>query len=229
MARSRGGVVAAAAAAVMWMVAGNARSAESGVYAAFDIGPTSLGVKESDLAGPAAAALDDAGLTADLDSSFDKKALGVSVAWGYRFSPYLAVEASLISLGKAKWRAEGTVNNGTTDLAGDLGVTVKSSGPVVAALGSWPLGERFSVDARAGVYLLTTKRTLSYAFGPPLTGESANDTDSDHETGLAVGLGGTWYFTPSVALRVGYTRFAGAIGKRDVDRIAAGFQYSIGK
>jgi hypothetical protein len=227
MSRVRSGMAAAAAAAAMLVLtSGGAAAAESGIYLAVDIGPSAFDLKQSQLAGNGTAALDDAELAiVNLDSSFDKNSTRPALRWGYRFSPYLAAEVTVLSLGKATWDGEGTVTDGVDDLDGQIGVELKSRGPAFSVLGSWPVGQRFSVDGMAGFYYFRTTQTVSYRFGL----ESDSSEHSRREAGLLFGAGGTWSLTRAAALRLSYTLFPGAAGKHDAGRLAVGFQYSLGQ
>jgi opacity protein-like surface antigen len=223
--RVRSGMAAAAATAVM-LTSGGAAAAEPGIYLAIDIGPTSFDLNQSQPAGSAAAALDGAGLAVvDLDSSLDKNSTRPALRWGYRFSPYLAAEVTVLNLGKAVWDGAGTVTDGVDDFAGQIGVELKSRGPAFSVLGSWPIGQRFSVDGLAGFYYFKTTQSISYRF----ESETGSSDHSRREAGLLVGAGGTWSVSRAAALRLSYTLFPGAAGKQDAGRLAVGFQYSLGR
>ena len=106
---------------------------------------------------------------------------------------------------------------------------LKSRGPTFTAVGSWPVGERFSVDGHAGIYYFKTTQAFSYRFGSGLDAESGSGDRSRREAGVLFGVGGSWSFTRAAALRFSYTLFPGAVGKHDASRIAVGLQYSLGK
>lgn len=230
VARKGEALVAAAATAAMLAFTAGATAAEPGIYLAVDIGSSRLDVKQSQLAGGPAGALDDAGLAVvALDAGIDKTSTRPALRWGYRFSPYLAAEVSVLSLGTARYEGTATVNDGVDDLDGALDSELKSRGPTFTAIGSWPLGERFSVDGQAGFYYFKTTQTFSYRFGSGLDSETDSGERSRREAGVVVGVGGTWSITRAAALRLSYTLFPGAAGKQDASRVAAGFQYSLGQ
>jgi len=230
IARRGEGLGAAAATAVMLAFAVGATAAEPGIYFGVDIGPSRFDIKQSQLAGGAADALDDAGLAVvDLDAGFDKTSTRPALRWGYRFSPYLAAEVTVLSLGTASWAGTGTVTDGVDDLDGEVGSELKSRGPTFSVVGSWPVGERFSVDGQAGIYYLKTTQAFSYRFGSGIGAETDSGGRSRREAGVLFGAGGTWSFTRAAALRFSYTLFPGAAGKQDASRIAVGLQYSLGR
>ena len=52
-------------------------------------------------------------------------------------------------------------------------------------------------------------------------------SDSQNDTGVVFGVGGTWSFNPALALRFGYAIYKDAIaGEDDVNQFFAGLQYS---
>jgi opacity protein-like surface antigen len=221
-----GRVAAVAAVAAMLMSAAQVAAAgEPGIYLGADIGTSSVGTKTSDLNAAGAAVLTRGGLTpVALDTRTDKNAISPGVTWGYRFSPKLAAEITVLNLGKATWKADGTASTGPTTSAGSAGLRIKSTGPAVSVLGSWPLNESFSIDGRAGGFFFWTKVQDSYDYGLLHRGSASNN---EHDAGLFAGVGGTWNLTRHTAVRAGYTFFKNAIDGEDASRIAAGFTYSL--
>ncbi len=229
VARRGEALVAAAATAAMLASTAGATAAETGIYLGVDIGATSFDLKSAQLAGGANGALTDAGLAVvDLATGLDKTSTRPALRWGYRFSPHLAAEVAVLSLGVARWEGNGTVTDGVDDFDGQVSSELKSRGPAFSVVGSWPLGERFAVDGQAGFYYFKTTQTFSYRFGTGLDSEAGSGDRSRREAGLLVGVGGSWSLTRAAALRLSYTFFPGAAGRQDAGRIAAGFQYSLG-
>jgi hypothetical protein len=220
-----GRVAAAAAVAVMLMSAARGvAAAEPGIYFGADIGTSTVGTRTSALNAGGAAILSGAGLTpVALDTRTDKNAISPGVTWGYRFSPKLATEITVLNLGKATWKADGTASSGPTTSDGNAALKIKSTGPAVSALGSWPVNESFSVDGRVGAFFFWTKAEESYTFGL----HRGSTADNQHDAGLFAGIGGTWNITRHTAVRAGYTFFKNAIDGEDANRIAAGFTYSL--
>ena len=217
-------LAAAATLVALLLPAGVSAAAQSGTYVAVDVGQGSYDLTQGELDGTAQSALIGTGLSiVNLSSNLDKKGTGFGVAFGYRFSPYLAAEAAYLDLGKAKWNASGTVTDGINSSPMDIALSFKSSGPALSLLGSVPVGTQFSLDARAGAFFSKTKLSLTAS----AQGVSDTESDSDKHTGLLYGIGGTWSFTPVAAVRVGYTVYKEAVyGDRDVKQFSAGFLYS---
>jgi hypothetical protein len=125
---------------------------------------------------------------------------------GYRFNPWLALEMGWHDFGEAQ----------TFYSVRAIGGVVLSPGPAkidgayravdvnLAAVVSYPLGERFELLARGGV----AKTRLRYdengigVNGQPYAFHAAAD---DH-TGALVGVGAAWHFSPLLSLRVGVDR-----------------------
>lgn len=217
-------VATAAVVAVTLVSAGGAAAAEPGIYFGADLGTSTVDISTSALNAGGAAVLSAGGLTpVAMNSRTDKNAISPGVTWGYRFSPRLATEITVLNLGKATWKADGTASSGPTTSAGTADLKIKSTGPAVSAVGSWPVGERFSVDGRIGGFFFWTKAQESYAFGL----HRGSASDNEHDTGLFAGAGATWNITRHTAVRAGYTFFKNAIDGEDANRIAAGFTYSL--
>jgi len=75
-------------------------------------------------------------------SSDDSTHHGYSLAVGFRFSSYVAAEASWLDLGRARYRLDN----------GDANLKLGSHGPVVALIGNLPLNNTFSLEGRVGMY-----------------------------------------------------------------------------
>ncbi|MDQ2639267.1 MAG: outer membrane beta-barrel protein [Pseudomonadota bacterium] len=156
------------------------------------------------------------------DSSVDKSDTGFSLALGYKFTPNFAVEAAYLQLGKARYEADVTVTTGGPPMDGTTGLNFKISGPAVSLVGIWPVGERLSLDARAGAFFAKTKVSLF------LTGVSSSDSlGSEKETSLLLGVGALWSFTDRLGLRLGYTRLDKAMaGEGDANSLSLGLRFS---
>ncbi len=145
-----------------------------------------------------------AGVACD-DTDVSVKGMG-----GYQFSPNVAVEFGLTAAGLAEARPAGGTD---TITAGILEAT---------AVGILPLGDRFSVFGKVGLYSSRVEREVE-AFGFRATDDTTN---SDLTYGAGVGFA----ITPKFVLRAEWQRYqevdAGpVIGKSDVDIISIGVVY----
>jgi outer membrane autotransporter protein len=211
---------AGAAAAWLCLLSGAVVAGEPGFYIAVDTGVSTFDGTRSELD-----EVVDEAFGADFEresSSYDKQAIGAGLVGGYRFTPFIAAEVSYLALGKAKYHASGTATDGSGDEV-DLRLGIESGGPAIALLGSWPLSDAFSLDARAGVLFSRSKLTVSVA----IEGDSGSESTSEKDSALLLGVGGTWSFRPGMALRFGFTLFKDALGgEDDVGQASAGFQYT---
>ena len=128
---------------------------------------------------------------------------------GYQYNPYLAFEGGVFNLGSYTFGA-------TTAPAGTLNGALKNTvGSNLDVLGTLPLGERFSLLARAGVQSSKT-RDLFSATGLTL----AAPTPSKNLIGYKYGVGAGFDFTKNVGVRADWERYRvgdGFSGKMNVD------------
>lgn len=123
--------------------------------------------------------------------SCDKRDTAFKVYGGYRFAPWIGVEAAYYNAGKARL-------SGSDPEVGTLGADLKSTGYGLFAVGMLPL-DRFSLFAKVGA--AETKVRID-AVSSLLGTASANQRHTD----VAWGLGGDWRITKSLALRAEYER-----------------------
>jgi len=215
-----GGAVALLCAA---MPAAAASKEGRGFYIAGDVSMNKADVKQSQFDDVVLGTFEDFGFDFVAgESSFDDSDIGYSIALGYSFNRHIAVEAAYIDLGNTTYSASGTFDDGESLFDVDLDARVGSSGPAVSLVGSLPLSEDWSLDARAGAYFAKTKITVTLS--DDTTSESQSGSDDD--TGVLLGLGVTWSFGPQWALRAGYTHISNAVGDSDVDQLSVGVKRS---
>lgn len=202
--------VAGAVLLALGMASAPAAAATPGFYVAADLANSTYDVNRSDL--------DEDFET--VQSSLDKTGLGYSFAVGYQFSPFFAVEAAYADLGKAKYSA--SVDDGED--AFDLTATFKVGGPALSLVGSWPLTDTFSLDARAGALFGKTKLTGR------IDGVPGSFSESENDTSLLFGVGGTYSFSDTLGIRLGYTILKDALaGEENVNQFSVGLKYSFGR
>lgn len=156
------------------------------------------------------------------DSSLDKSDTGYSFAVGYQFTPFVAVEAAFVQLGKVRYAADVTVDQGGGPIDLTTGFNFKSSGPALSVAGTWPVGPSLALDARAGAFFAKTKVSV---FATDGTTSETDSLGSEEDTSLLLGVGATWALTPNLGVRLGYTRFDKAVaGEGDADNLALGIR-----
>lgn len=164
----------------------------------------------------------------DANSSLDEKGSAWSLTGGYRFSPYIAVEAGYMNLGSAKYRATGDVFvPGLGVMDSTLGIDIKAKGPVVSAIGVLPLGEKFDVHGHLGVFF--SKLTMD--IGVSLDDVTVSDSISGSSQDVFAGVGAAYHFTKSVALSLDYSALSkvgneNETGEVDVKSLRLGVQYA---
>jgi OOP family OmpA-OmpF porin len=115
---------------------------------------------------------------------------------GYQYNPYLAFEGGVFNLGSYTFGA-------TTTPAGTLNGALKNTvGTNLDVLGTLPLGERFSLLARAGVQSSKT-RDLFSATGLAL----AAPTPSKNQISYKYGVGAGFDFTKNIGMRADWERY----------------------
>jgi OOP family OmpA-OmpF porin len=128
---------------------------------------------------------------------------------GYQYNRYLAFEGGMFNLGSFTFAA-------TTTPAGTLNGAVKNTvGANFDVLGTAPLGDRFSLFARAGVQSSKT-RDLFTASGVLLRAP----TPSKNVVSYKAGVGAGFDFTKNVGMRAEWERYRvgdGFDGKMNVD------------
>jgi opacity protein-like surface antigen len=190
-----------------------------GFYMTGDVSMNKADVKQSQFDAVVLGTFEDFGFDVTAGSSeFDDSDLGFSIGLGYSFNQYIAVEAAYLDLGDTTYSAVGTLDDGESQFDVNLHAKIGSSGPAVALVGSLPVSHAWTLDARAGAYFAKSKITVELS---DATG-SAADSGSDDDTGVLLGVGATWSFSPKWALRAGYTHISNAVGSSDVDQLSVG-------
>jgi OOP family OmpA-OmpF porin len=145
----------------------------------------------------------------------DDKDRALKLFGGYQFTPSLAVELGISSLGTAK--ATGSGSFGVTE-------TAELSAVELTAVGSWPLGNRFAIQGRLGVYhgeMEAGDATVPAVFPPPPRRgwRSASSTD------LTYGIGASFGVSDNALLRVEWQRYNQLGGEFDIDVLSIGALY----
>jgi len=127
---------------------------------------------------------------------------------GYQFNPNFALEAALVDLGDVSY-------SGTFAGAPVTGGRIQNSGINLSAVGVVPLGERFVVFGKAGMFLW-------YSEARDVTGGFLFYSEEDGAD-LSVGLGASVALGQRVSLRAEWERFD--MSNTDVDLVTVGFAF----
>jgi opacity protein-like surface antigen len=129
-------------------------------------------------------------------SSLDRRDTGYAIAVGFRFSPYLAVEAGYLDLGKTTYLIE---DNGSAARL-DLG----SKGPTLSLIGSLPINDVFSVEARAGLYFSDVDLGTTILAGTLVVLGALEGESGGENPGWLLGAGAVASFADHWSVRAGY-------------------------
>ncbi len=195
----------------------------TGFYVGADVGTVSVDIREGDIDAFLTEGLAGEGLTFDATSSdLDDSDMTWGLTAGWKFIPYMAVEAQYLDLGEATYSTTGTVDS----LPVDADLTLDSSGFTLSVLGILPFAEVWEVYARLGMYFGDTEADASVT----VDGISDSVSDSQSEEELIYGIGGGYTFNETWNIRVEYTIFQDLgdeklTGEADVDRFVIGVNY----
>jgi OOP family OmpA-OmpF porin len=196
-------------------------------YFALFFGTGQIDLSQSDLNRVAANRTAQLGGTAptgrsDLDDM--DKVWGVQI--GYRFNRWVAAEVGYVDLGRANYVADLTSDFGTGPFDYQVRGRFISSGPTLAVVPTIPLGERFELYGRAGIYFADTRFRVRTETPAELDSVEAKAGTQD----LFGGLGFAWNINDSYALRVEGAYFLNVgdddrTGETDVAMIAIGLAF----
>lgn len=138
---------------------------------------------------------------------------------GYRFNPYLAVEAGYIDFGKAKYQASYT--------GGSAQGSLKAGGVDMAVLGSLPVNDSLSVFGKVGVVDAKVESSLTASAPAAL----ASGSDSVYSIKPLLGVGAIYKLTQNVDLRGDYDYVGGLgtsskTGQMDASMFSVGVAYN---
>jgi OOP family OmpA-OmpF porin len=142
-------------------------------------------IGQSDIDGDITAGLITSGSTDGKDTAF-------KVFGGYMFNRHFGVEGAYVNLGEVSYSG---------DFFGDLvtGGKVEVSGFNVAALGSYPISEQFSVFGKIGLFIWEAEASDTTG-GVPFSDE-ADGTD------ISFGIGLGYNFSRNLGVRAEWERF----------------------
>lgn len=168
-----------------------AGAAETGAYVY-----ASVGQADSSRKAQADASITGLGATA-FTSSANESDTTYALQAGWSFNPYLSVEGGYVNLGDYSYSA-----NVTAPTAATRNAAIKVDGWNVGVVGALPLGEQFSIFAKAGVFNYKLK------FHADGTGIAVVNPDrTDDGSAIYYGLGANWNFSSNWFARAEYQVF----------------------
>lgn len=160
----------------------------------------------------------------DSNSSMDDKDTAFGALAGYRFSPYIALEAAYVDLGSAQYAGSLLVEDGFDASEIDGNASISSSGPSLSVVGTLPVGDSFELYGKAGVFFADTQvRFNVQGFGESRSASGEN---------AAFGIGAAWNITPSWTTRLEFQRYSDVgddeeTGQGDIDLLSLGIVYRL--
>jgi OmpA-OmpF porin, OOP family len=124
---------------------------------------------------------------------------------GYQFNRYFGLEAGYFDLGRSSFRA-------STVPAGTLDGNMRFRGYNLDAVGTWPIGEQFSLIGRVGGAFARTRGSFNGTGAATV----ANPAPTDRQTNPKVGIGMQYAFTPGFMMRAEAERYgvSDGLGRR---------------
>src|SRR6202789_470901 len=208
------GMVAGAAALVLTM-SPSVFADDAGWYTGFNAGQSRAKIDDTRIAD---GLLDDGFTTTSISN--DDLHFGFKAYGGYAFNRYFALESGYFNLGKFGFTAD-------TLPAGSLRGDIKLQGANFDAVGSVPLGDKFSLFARAGVTYADAKDS----FGGTGSVAVIDPSPRKWATNYKFGFGAEYDFTRFIGMRLEAERYRidDAVGnKGDVDLYTAGLVFRFG-
>jgi opacity protein-like surface antigen len=217
-------VIALAGGALGW--ASRCAADSVGYYVGGDVGIGKADIATSNLDAAFAAAFDGLQLAPTYRATgSDRDDLTYGALVGYRFSPYLALEAQYLWLGEYSLAAEGVTSK--FEAASHATADWHVKGPAASVLGSWPVSSRWDLYGRLGALWAQTDATFTVEQLDVAGRAKAKETTTE----LLWGIGAAYHPTRQWALRFEYQRVPNAgerdrTGEIDIERYTLGWIYS---
>lgn len=199
-----------------------------GFYVGLGAGVALADVDQDELDAMVFGAIESVGLDVlDASSKLSDSDASLGLLVGYRFLPWLAVEAEWLTLGTAGYEAHADVTDGAVVAPVKATLDTDSKGIAVSALGIWPVSQRWDLYGRAGVLLADT--TASVRLSSEGFRETASDSKSSQE--VLVGIGAGWKASPVWTVRFDLQHFQDVgdeemTGEASVDRLSVQWLYT---
>jgi opacity protein-like surface antigen len=186
-------------------------------YAGASVGRSDVSIDRNALAD----AFLDLGFTGASTTSSDTDTAYRAYA-GYLFLPYLGVEAAYVDLGSFRFRTD-------VDPAGSLTGRPGIKGGELSLVGRLPIGDRFAVYGRAGVFSARTTTHYSAAGSVELIEGAQGQRKQTNKPAYA--LGASYDFTQHVGARAEFARYTKlgddlTGGQTDANLVSIGLTYT---
>lgn len=191
----------------------SAQAAELGWYGVGFGGESSAsGISQSQMDESLLATFESVGLDVlAATSTLDDSDTGFGLAGGYQLNDHFAVEFAYVDLGSVDYRSSATLSDGVDEVDVDVGLESSAQGPVLSALGIFPIGERFSLFGRVGLSLMNAEGTARIA----LDGITQRASQSSQKSDPMLGVGAELSLGKHFAIRLAWDRYFD-VGTQDV-------------
>jgi len=201
-------------------LAASAHAENEGWYFIGSAGATSVN-------GESQSFLDDvAGLIIDAsESTLDDSDTTFGLTAGFQVNRNFAAELAYVDLGESDYTASDANAPVST-----VSFNSSAQGPTFSLLGMLPIGDRFSLYARAGIALMDSEGSARLTFDGNVVDSLSDSTTRSN--GL-YGLGGDFMFTNRFGVRLDWTRYADVgsdevtLGEADVDTFTLGLRFQL--
>jgi OOP family OmpA-OmpF porin len=186
----------------------NALSAEDpGFYLGFGLGAARYDVHARDY--------DDGSLTS---ASADTSSRGLRLFGGYDFNPNLALDVFITDLGETTFHGQ-SLGTASYWCPGAVASRVSVDGLGLAAVGKLPIGQRFNVFAKGGVFAWDWDSLIRDSCGP------FQDSDSGVDPMYGAGISYAFNYVTSIQLQ--WERYSHVIDSHDADLISLGLSFNL--
>lgn len=154
---------------------------------------------------------------------------GFGLAGGWQLNDNFAFEIAYVDLGSFGSRHTATVADDVEQVEADVEFQSSADGVAVSVLGILPIGERFSVYARAGLSFLSADGTARIT----IDGDTQRPSQSSQKTDPVFGIGAEYSFSKHFGVRLGWDRYVDVgtddvTGDIDADMISLGVRMGVG-
>jgi hypothetical protein len=187
--------------------------AQRGFYLGLSAGQSTFDLEQSEFDGVIRDVMADFGIPIlSRSSTFEDSDTSIAIIAGYRFLPYIALEASYLDLGSAEYRFSGTINPPGPVASEPISFAfdTETKGLTIGAIGSIPLGHVVDLHGSLGFFIADTDLTFTGAAGS----ETSSESESLDSEGLFMGLGLGFHIGEHVSLSLDWTRYD-SVGDED--------------
>jgi opacity protein-like surface antigen len=200
--------------AVAFAVAPSAfAKAQPGFYLGLSAGQSTYDLDKTELDGIVNSAFASVGVPIlSRSSTFEDSDTSTALIVGYRFLPYVAIEASYLDLGAAEYRFNGTVNppGPVASTSTSVSIDTETKGFTLSGIGSIPIGEVFDLHARLGLFIAQTDLSIGVAINT-----SESDTENFDSQGVLLGFGAGFHLGDHWSLSLDWTKYANVADEND--------------